>query len=258
MKTLAFIAALLFSATAFGQAIDTIGGFPQPSGAAGGVLSGTYPNPGFAVGPVFTGTNPYVNPNATFGVAANDYSEIDVLAGGAGVGSFLGGDHLAAYMGTLTGLPVQINTATSSTQFQINHVASANHFIEAFGSNGAAPGFTTNLGDITVGAATGNVRVGSGSVPTIAGGACGTGANGTIAAGSRANAGTVQIGASATTVCTVVFASAMTTAPVCVISPANATAAGATVLAYVSANTVNGFVITGAVLASGNFNYHCL
>ena len=38
----------------------------------------------------------------------------------------------------------------------------------------------------------------------------------------------------------------------------NSAAAAITVLAYVSANTVNGFVITGSVLASTNFNYVCV
>lgn len=130
----------------------------------------------------------------------------------------------------------------------------------SLGLSGAltAPSTTTASGDATIGAATGNVRVGTGSVPTIASGACGAGANGTIAAGSRSNAGTVQIGAVATTTCTVVFAAAMTTAPVCVFAPADSAGVGATVLAFVSANTVNGFVITGTALASVNFNYICL
>lgn len=122
----------------------------------------------------------------------------------------------------------------------------------------SVPSATTASGDLTLGASTGNVRVGTGSVPTIASGACGTGGNGTIAAGSRSNAGTVQIGAVAATVCTVVFAAAMTTAPVCVITPADAAGVGATVLAFVSANTINGFVITGTALANVNFNYICL
>lgn len=120
------------------------------------------------------------------------------------------------------------------------------------------PSVTSASGDEILGASSGNVRIGTGSVPTIASGACGTTTNGTIAAASRSNAGTVVIGAASTTVCTVVFASAMATAPVCTISPANAAAAAVTVLPYISANTVNGFVITGAVLANTNFNYHCI
>lgn len=179
MRIATFLFSLLLPLAALAQSIDTIGGFPTPSGAAGGVLSGTYPNPDFATNPIFTGT-----------------------------------------------LKV--------------------------------PATSTASGDQTIGAATGNVRIGTGSVPTIASGACGTGTNGTIAAASRSNAGTVQIGAAATTVCTVVFATAMTAAPVCVIAPANSAGVGATVLAYVSANTVNGFVITGTALANVNFNYVCL
>ncbi len=178
MRILALFLTFLTCA-AYAQSIDTIGGFPQPSGAAGGVLSGTYPNPGFATNPIFTGT-----------------------------------------------LKV--------------------------------PATSTASGDQTIGSATGNVRVGTGSAPTIASGACGTGTNGAVTAGSRSNAGNITIGVQATTVCTVVFATAMTTAPVCVISASNATAIGALVLPYVSANTTAGFVITGSALASSNFNYICM
>lgn len=122
----------------------------------------------------------------------------------------------------------------------------------------SAPSITTPSGDLTVGSTSGNVRVGTGSSPTIASGACGTGTNGTLAAGSRSNAGTVQIGAVAATTCTIAFATAMTTAPVCVITPADAAGVGATVLPYISANTTGGFVITGTALANVNFNYICL
>lgn len=120
------------------------------------------------------------------------------------------------------------------------------------------PAISTASGDLTVGSTSGVVRIGTGSVPTIASGACGTGTNGTIVAGSRTNAGTINIGASATLTCTVSFASTLTAAPICTISAANATAIGALILGFVSANTTGGFVITGSVLANTNWNYTCI
>lgn len=126
-------------------------------------------------------------------------------------------------------------------------------------ANGTAPSLAINgctLGNSTF-CATGSI-ITSGTVPTIASGACGTGVNGTVTAGSRTNAGNIAIGAAATTVCTVVFSAALPTAPFCVISAANATAIGALVLPYVSANTTAGFVVTGAVLANTSFNYVCM
>ena len=102
------------------------------------------------------------------------------------------------------------------------------------------------------------VVVTSGAIPTIASGACGATTNGTLAAGSRTNSGQVVIGAASTTVCTVTFAAALPAAPFCTIYPSNAAASATTVLAYVSSNTVNGFVITGSILANTDFNYICL
>lgn len=120
------------------------------------------------------------------------------------------------------------------------------------------PAVSTASGDLTLGASSGSVRVGTGSVPTITSGACGTGTNGAVVAGSRANAGSITVGASVATTCTLTFATAMTTAPICTITAANATAIGALILAYVSANTTGGFVITGSALASTNWNYVCV
>ena len=96
----------------------------------------------------------------------------------------------------------------------------------------------------------------AGGTPTIASGACGTGTNGTITGNN--NYGKITIGAQATTVCTVVFAVTLATAPTaCLVSAANSTAIGALVLPYVSSVTTAGFVVTGAVLASTVFYYHC-
>ena len=105
---------------------------------------------------------------------------------------------------------------------------------------------------------TGNI-VNTGTVPTIASGACGTGTNGTIA--GTDNSGLVTIGASATTSCTISFHATLAVAPkACVITAANATAAGDIVSSaiYVSSITTAQFVITGSALASNNFYYFCL
>lgn len=152
-------------------------------------------------------------------------------------------------------------SGSTNPSFQVLPIASADRRIQAVGGVSGSSGsgsLTTNAGDAVIGAASGNVRVGTGSVPTIAIGACGTGSNGTVTATSRSNAGQINIGAAATTVCTVVFATAMTTAPFCVISASDAAAIGATALPYVSANTMAGFVITGTILANASFNYICL
>lgn len=237
--------AVLFGVAAYGQSIDTIGGNPSPSGAAGGVLSGTYPNPGFAASPTFTGT--VTLPTQTNILGALLLPSGTVLT--APVSGYIENNGTNLFY-TATSGPTRHTLAFTDVAQTFASSVTSTQFI--------APSTTTASGDFSVGATTGNVRVGTGSVPTIASGACGTGTNGTLAAGSRSNAGTVQIGAATATTCTVVFATSMTTAPVCVFSPADSAGVGATVLAYISANTTGGFVITGTALANVNLNYICL
>ena len=113
----------------------------------------------------------------------------------------------------------------------------------------------TNANEWTI---QGNI-VNTGTTPTIASGACGTGTNGSIA--GTDNSGLVTIGAAATTSCTISFHATLAVAPnACVITAANATAAGDIVSSaiYVSSITTAQFVITGSVLASNNFYYFCL
>ena len=113
----------------------------------------------------------------------------------------------------------------------------------------------TNASEWTI---TGNI-VNTGTTPTIASGACGTGTNGSIV--GTDNSGLVTIGAAATTSCTISFHATLAVAPnACVITAANATAAGDIVSSaiYVSSITTAQFVITGSALASNNFYYFCL
>lgn len=113
----------------------------------------------------------------------------------------------------------------------------------------------TNASEWTI---KGNI-VNTGTTPTIASGACGTGTNGSIA--GTDNSGLVTIGAAATTSCTISFHATLAVAPnACVITAANATAAGDIVSSaiYVSSITTAQFVITGSALASNNFYYFCL
>lgn len=94
--------------------------------------------------------------------------------------------------------------------------------------------------------------------PTIASGACGTGANGSVS-GNNQN-GLVTIGAAGTATCTISFSTTLTNAPnACVIFPANATAAATgTTVARVSSISTGNFVITGTTLASSNYYYICI
>lgn len=134
--------------------------------------------------------------------------------------------------------------------------------------NGTVPGAIDNMaigattpasGRFTTVNATGQITTSAG-LPTIASGACGATTNGAVVAGSTNQAGNITIGAAATTTCTVSFSATLAAAPkACLITPTNSTAAAqGTALAYVSSVTTAQFVITGAVLASANYAFHCL
>lgn len=99
----------------------------------------------------------------------------------------------------------------------------------------------------------------TGTIPTIASGACGAGTNGTVVAGSVNQSGKITIGATATTACAITFAGTMSpVAKSCVIAPMNAAAANATNAGgFVGAPTGTGFTITGIALASTNWSYQC-
>ena len=95
------------------------------------------------------------------------------------------------------------------------------------------------------------------STPTIASGACGTGTNGSISGTDQS--GLITIGAVATVSCAVTFGhSYATAAKACTFSPATSASASTTVLAYISAISVSGFTLSGSVLASTSFYYHCI
>jgi hypothetical protein len=103
------------------------------------------------------------------------------------------------------------------------------------------------------------------ATPTIASGACGTGANGAVVAGSTNQAGKITIGASATTTCTITWGingaplGALAAAPKqCQFYPNNAAAAAVgTTVAFVSAPTTTGVTLNGSALAGANYAYYC-
>ena len=96
--------------------------------------------------------------------------------------------------------------------------------------------------------------------PTIASGACGTGTNGAVVAGSTNQSGQITIGASATTSCTLSWSATLGSAPKsCVFFPMNATAAATgTTVARVGAPSTTQVVLSGSALASANYAYICL
>jgi len=105
--------------------------------------------------------------------------------------------------------------------------------------------------------ATNHLTVSTAFTPTIASGACGTGTNGTISGTDQD--GKVTIGAASTTSCAITFGSSTwASGPnACVITPATSASAAVTVLPYISAIATTGFTLSGAVLASTSFYYHC-
>ncbi len=95
--------------------------------------------------------------------------------------------------------------------------------------------------------------------PTIASGACGAGANGTLATSSTNQAGKVVIGSSATAGCNINFSTTLTQTPVsCVVTPATALLATNQLSSvFISSVTNSAWVLTGNILASTNWYYHC-
>lgn len=202
--------------------------------------------------PSVGGTNPFTNyqhvladgiangNGITSGTVTNYHLNLSAHTAAAGAG------------GTVANTGILVTVPSSSS------AGNTDKALAITGNGGALSTKYAIYSDSTAPSAFGGPLITSGTIPTIAGGACGAAANGAVTAGSRTNAGNITIGAGATTVCTVVFAVALPTAPVCVITASNAAAIGALTLAYVSANTTAGFVITGSVLASTNWNYICL
>lgn len=144
---------------------------------------------------------------------------------------------------------------TLSASSTVSGTGFTNYFASppAIGSTAAAPGTFTTL--------TFNTQlVSAGGTPTIASGACGTGTNGSLGAGSTNQSGEVVIASASTTSCAISFSATLAAAPLaCVIFPENATAAATgTTVARVSAISTSGWTITGSALAGANYYYICL
>ena len=129
------------------------------------------------------------------------------------------------------------------------------------GSSDGITFFNNGVGGVNIGAITPageflttNHYLAAAAPPTPS--ACGT--SPTVSANSSNHGGNFTTGTVAPTACTLTFASAFPNAAFCTIYPANAAAAGATVLPYVSTNAKTGFIVTMAVGTSGaSFNYTC-
>ncbi len=94
--------------------------------------------------------------------------------------------------------------------------------------------------------------------PTIGSGNCGVTTNGTVVAGSTNQSGQITIGVNAATTCIINFSTTITAPHACVVTPMNAKGATVTTLMFAAAPTTTQFSITGAVLASTNWQYICL
>ena len=93
-------------------------------------------------------------------------------------------------------------------------------------------------------------------VPALS--SCGTGSP-AATTGSNNQAGQITVGGGTQNTCTVTFANAYPNYAWCTISEANSTAAGATILPYISASSKTAFTITStaASMAGAVFNYTC-
>ncbi len=95
--------------------------------------------------------------------------------------------------------------------------------------------------------------------PTIASGACGAGANGTLATSSTNQAGKINIGGTTTNGCSIGFSTTLTQTPVsCTVTPAVQLAATNQLSSvFISTVTNTSFTLGGNILASTNWYYHC-
>lgn len=96
--------------------------------------------------------------------------------------------------------------------------------------------------------------------PSIASNACGSTTQGTLSSPSTDTSGYFTIGTATVTSCAISFGSRHAQAPnACVLQPMNAAAAAqGTTGAYVSALSTTGFTVTGALLDSAEYGYHCI
>lgn len=113
-------------------------------------------------------------------------------------------------------------------------------------------GKTTSTGDIS----TATHVLNTSSAPVLS--SCGTGSP-AATTGSTNQGGQFTVGGGTQNACTITFANAYPNYAFCAISPANATAAGSTILPYVSASSKAAFTVTStaASMAGAVFNYSC-
>lgn len=167
---------------------------------------------------------------------------------------YTGGGYAAIYSTSVTPGASNETLISNGSITDLNGATNTQLYVAGSVKMGCASGGCTNTGTFS---SSGHLSSSTSNTPTISSGACGSGTNGTIAGTDQD--GKITVGAATTTTCAVTFGSTtwVTGPNSCTFSPASAASAAVTVLPYVSAVSSSGFTLSGSILATTSFYYHC-